>query len=86
MNIIAAKDFKPGSMAFLWEETGDGSLRKVSYIRSDWWIVTGHCSWCCTPDTYLYEFDNDADMIDAQKRFRAELAERRANWSKGVYA
>lgn len=82
MQTIQADQFKPGMLAYIWEETGNGSLRRVDYIRQDWWIVTGHCSWCCCPDTTLYVFDSAAERKQIEASLRHRLEVRRIEWSK----
>lgn len=78
--IITADKWLPGCLAYLWEETGEGSLRRVTAIRADGWIVTGLCSWCCCPDTTLWLCSSEEARETLERLLRADLADRRANW------
>ena len=78
MQTIQVKDFRPGMDAYLWEETGNGSLRKVDYIRwpeTDPWAVTGNCSWCvCGCDTlYVFDYPGERQMVEGELRRRLQL-------------
>lgn len=77
MKAIQAKDWDRNVDSYIWEETGNGSLRMVTGIRKDWWIVTGGVSWCCTPATTLYVFDSDEERQKTQAEFRNRLREQR---------
>jgi hypothetical protein len=77
MRTIRANEWKPATQAYLWVERGDGDLLPVTGIRSDWWIVTGYCSWCCTPGTILHVLDVNDDLATCARAMRLELAERR---------
>lgn len=77
MRTIRAGCWTHHTDAYLWTETGEGQLRLVTGVRRDWWIVTGHCSLCSTPDTLLYVFDNDAERMQQERDMRARLASRR---------
>ena len=81
MNKMQAKDWCHGMLAYIWEETGNGQLRLVTVIRKDFWIVTGMCSWCCCGDTMLY-VGTEAKRIEQEKLLRANLANRRLEWSR----
>lgn len=79
MRTITAQQHRaaPSGDAWLWEETGIGHLRRVTGIRADWWIVTGMCSWCCCPDTPLYQFSSTEQRIELETYLRSRLAARR---------
>lgn len=85
MKTIEAKDWDGKRAAWLWEETGDGSLAPVRYIRSDWWIVTGtgvcQNSWCCHPGTTLY-VGTPEEAKGQEQVLRDNLKERRARWAR----
>lgn len=77
MRIIEARKWTPETYAFLWEETGHGSLRQVTSIRADWWIVTGQCSWCCSPDTLLFVPNDAAELKELEGQMQERLKKRR---------
>jgi hypothetical protein len=79
--ILAAME---GKNAYLWEETGNGSLRPVTGISRDWWIYAGGCSWCCTPDTTLYLFDSEEERRRIEEQMKRRLVNRR--WSSNAIA
>lgn len=81
MKIIMARDWKPGTQAYLWEETGNGALRLVTGIRRDYWIVTGYNSWCCCEDTRLYLCTDEAERAANEAELRRILSERRRTWN-----
>jgi hypothetical protein len=70
----------PDFRAYHWDEIGAGSLRLVTGIRADWRIVTGMCSWCCTPCTTLYICPDDAARASLETSLRERLADRRRAW------
>lgn len=85
MKTIIAEKWMPGDLAYLWEETGNGSLRIVTYVGHDWWIRTGGtcgASWCCCPDTTLYVFDTHDEFERINREMQRQLANRRETWHK----
>ena len=80
MKTIEARDWTPETLAYLWVETGNGNLYRVTGIRQDWWIVTGRSSWCCCSDTVLYVFDCEAECKAKERYLQKELKDKRKRW------
>lgn len=80
MRTIQASEWDRTIEAYIWTECGNGRLYQVTGIRRDWWIVTGDCSWCCTPQTTMYVYADAAERDAHEAALRFHLAERRELW------
>jgi len=77
---IQLKEWRRGMLAYLWVETGDGDLLRVTGLRPDWWVVTGYCSWCSCPGDTLYLCPTQEHVAALETALRARLATKRAEW------
>ncbi len=82
MRTIQASEWDRTIEAYIWTECGNGRLYQVTGIRREWWIVTGPCSWCCTPDTILYVYEDAAERNEHESALRQALNARRAMWCR----
>jgi hypothetical protein len=77
MQAVELRDWNSRLAAYLWEETGNGSLDLIESVRSDWWVRAGGCSWCCTPETLVYLFADKQSKDFFEKEMQHKLKERR---------
>ena len=81
MRTLALKDFREdGPDAYLWEETGRGSLARIKYVTADCWAKTEYMSWCCCWDTPIYIFDSKQELDKIERDMRGQLTDRRFAW------
>lgn len=68
---------------WLWAEVGAGHFYRVSYIRSDGWVVCGsgldQTSWCGTDSLYRFPAEKRAEV---EETFRAVLKAKREVWGR----
>ena len=66
--------------AYLWVECGDGCLRKIDSVTSDYWIVTGtgwdRQSYCCHSGSMVILCDTTAEKDYVEAEFQKIHAER----------
>lgn len=84
MRSILVKDFKHETEAYLWEESGDGSLDRMEFVDKNWWehvrLSNGNPrSFCGTPNDILFIFDTPKERLEYETVLKKQLAERRGN-------
>lgn len=78
MRRIDLRDWDRHSEAYVWVETGDGSLERIAFRMASWWLrTTDGRSWCSCPTDSVYLFDSAAERDATETEMRARLRGRR---------